>query len=60
MTCQQHETIATLVSGLNIRRYQDLLSTPLDEAKRQTIQTLLRDEEVWMKQHSPPFCTAPV
>ena len=60
MTCQQHETIATLVSSLNIRRYQDLLDAPLDETKRQTIQTLLRDEEVWMKQHSSPFCAATI
>jgi hypothetical protein len=59
VTCQQHETIATLVSGLNIRRYQELLKAPLDETKRQSIQTLLRDEEVWMKQHTPPFWPPP-
>jgi hypothetical protein len=59
MTSQQHETIAALISGLNIKRYQDLLDTPLDEAKRQAILTLLR-EEVWMKTHTPPFSTAPV
>lgn len=57
MTSQQYETIADLISSLNIKRYQDLLDTPLDEAKRQTIQTLLREEEVWMKNHAPPFCT---
>jgi hypothetical protein len=60
MTSQQHETIAALISGLNIKRYQDLLDAPLDEAKRQAIQTLLREEEVWMKTHTPPFSTAPV
>jgi hypothetical protein len=57
---QQHETIAVLVSGLNIRRYRNMLNTPVDEIKRQTIQTLLREEEVWLKQHTPPFCTAGV
>ena len=60
MMSQQHETIATLVSGLNIRRYRNMLNTPVDEVKRQTIQTLLREEEVWLKQHTPPFCTAAV
>jgi hypothetical protein len=59
MTSQQDETLATLVSGLNIKRYQHLLDTPLDEAERQKIQTLLRDEEVWMKKLTPPFCFGP-
>jgi hypothetical protein len=58
MMSQQHETIAVLVSGLNIRRYRNMLNTPLEEVKRQTIQTLLREEEVWLKRHAPPFCTA--
>jgi len=55
MTSQQDETLAILVSGLTIRRYQHLLDTALDETERQKIQTLLRDEEVWMKKHTPPF-----
>jgi hypothetical protein len=53
MTSQQHESMKTLISGLNITRYQGLLKTALDEAERQTIQTLLRDEEIWLKQHTP-------
>ena len=60
MMSQQHETIAILVSSLNISRYQNLLNTPLDESNRQTIQTLVRDEEVWLKQRSPPFYSAHV
>jgi hypothetical protein len=59
MTSQQHETIADWISSLNVKRYQDLLDTPLTEAERQTIQTLLRAEELWVKHHTPPFCVAP-
>jgi hypothetical protein len=43
----------TLISGLNITSYQGLLKAALDETERQTIQALLRDEEVWLKQHTP-------
>jgi len=43
----------TLISGLNITRYQGLLKTTLDEAERQTIESLLRGEEIWLKQHTP-------
>jgi hypothetical protein len=53
MTSQHHESMKTLISGLNITSYQGLLKTALDETERQTIQTLLRDEEVWLKQHTP-------
>jgi hypothetical protein len=35
MTDQNHESIKTLISGLNITRYQDLLKTQLDETERQ-------------------------
>ena|ERR1700686_3133766 len=52
MTSQHHESMKTLISGLNITSYQGLLKTALDETERQTIQTLLRDEEVWLKQHT--------
>jgi hypothetical protein len=53
MTSQQHESMKTLVSGLNITRYQGLLKTALSETERQTIQTMLREEEVWLKQNMP-------
>ena len=53
MTSQHHESMKTLTSGLNITSYQGLLKSALDETERQTIQTLLRDEEVWLKQHTP-------
>jgi hypothetical protein len=43
----------TLISGLNITSYQGLLKTALDKTERQTIQTLLRDEEIRLKQHTP-------
>jgi hypothetical protein len=59
VTTQQYETTAELISSLNIKRYQDLLATPLVEGNRQAIQMLLREEEVWMKNHTPPFCTVP-
>ena len=41
----------TLISGLNITRYQGLLRTELSQTGRQTIQTLLGEEEVWLKQN---------
>jgi hypothetical protein len=53
MTSQHHESMKTLISGLNITRYQGLLKTALTETERQTIQTLLREEEVWLKQNMP-------
>jgi hypothetical protein len=53
MTAQHHESMKTLISGLNITRYRGLLKTALDEPERQTIQTLLRYEEIWLKQHMP-------
>ncbi len=53
MTSQHHESMKTLISGLNITRYQGLLKTTLDEAERQTIESLLRGEEIWLKQHTP-------
>ena len=46
MTSQHHESMKTLISGLNITSYQGLLKTALDKTERQTIQTLLRDEEI--------------
>ena len=51
MTSQHHGTMKTLISGLNITRYQALLKTELDETERQTIQTLLGEEEVWLKRN---------
>lgn len=53
MTSQHHESMKTLISGLNITRYQGLLKTALDEAERQTIESLLQEEEIWLKQHTP-------
>ena len=53
MTSQHHESMKTLISGLNIARYQGLLKTRLDETERQTIQTLLAEEQVWLKQNIP-------
>jgi len=53
MTSQHHESMKTLISGLNITSYQGLLKTALDETERQTIQTLLLEEEIWLKQHTP-------
>src|ERR1700690_3977546 len=47
-----HESMKTLISGLNITRYRGLLKTALDETERQTTQTLLREEEIWLKQHT--------
>jgi hypothetical protein len=49
MTVQNHESMKTLISGLSITRYQGLLKTGLDEAERQEIETLLREEELWLK-----------
>jgi hypothetical protein len=49
MTVQNHESMKTLISGLSITRYQCLLKTELDEAERQEIETLLREEELWLK-----------
>jgi hypothetical protein len=49
MTVQNHESMKTLISGLSITRYQGLLKTALDEAERQEIETLLREEELWLK-----------
>jgi len=45
MTSQHHESMKTLISGLNIMRYQGLLKTRLDETERQSIQTLLRPRQ---------------
>jgi hypothetical protein len=59
MMSEEHETLAALISSLNIRRYQNLLGGPLEETKRHAMQARLREEEVWMKNHTPPFCTAP-
>jgi hypothetical protein len=42
----------TLISGLNITSYQGLLKTALNKTERQTTQTLLREEEIWLKQHT--------
>ena len=44
--------LKTLISGLNITSYQGLLKTALDETERKTTQTLLREEEIWLKQHT--------
>jgi hypothetical protein len=60
MMSEEHETLAALISSLNIRRYQNLLGGPLDETKRHAMQARLKEEEVWMKNHTPPFCAAPV
>ena len=53
MTLQDHESMKTLISSLNVTRYQDLLKTRLDETERQSIQTLLAEEQVWLKQNMP-------
>jgi hypothetical protein len=53
MTSQHHESMKTLISGLNITRYQGLLKTRLGEIERQSIQTLLTEEQVWLKQNMP-------
>jgi hypothetical protein len=52
MISQHHESMKTLISGLNITRYRGLLKTALNETERQTTQTLLREEELWLKQHT--------
>lgn len=49
---QHHESMKTLISGLNITRYQGLLRTKLDEPQRQKIQTLLEEEKLWLKRHT--------
>jgi hypothetical protein len=46
MTSQHHESMKTLISGLNITSYRGLLKTALDETERQTIQALLQEEEI--------------
>jgi hypothetical protein len=53
MTSQHHQPMKTLISDLNITRYQGLLKTALPEAERQKIQTLLGEEELWLKQNMP-------
>jgi hypothetical protein len=53
MKSQHHESMKTLIGGLKITRYQGLLKTVLHETERQKIQTLLRWEEVWLKQNMP-------
>jgi hypothetical protein len=45
--------MSTLISGLNITRYQGLLRTALSDTERQAIQTLLGEEELWLKQNMP-------
>ena len=52
MTAQNHESMKTLISGLSVTRYQNLLKTSLDETERQEIQTLLREEEILLKRHT--------
>jgi hypothetical protein len=52
MTPHNHESMKALMSGLSIARYQGLLKTGLDEAERQEIQTLLREEELWLKRYT--------
>ena len=52
MISQHHESMKTLISSLNITRYQRLLKTRLDETERQEIQTLLRQEELWLKRNT--------
>jgi hypothetical protein len=42
----------TLDQWLSITRYQGLLKTERDEAERQKIQKLLREEELWMKRYT--------
>jgi hypothetical protein len=53
MTTQHHESTKTLISGLNITRYQALLKTALDETTRESIQALLTEEQVWLKKNMP-------
>ena len=61
MTSQHHESMKTLISGLNITSYQGLLKTALNKTERQTTQTLLREEEIWLKQHtSKHWSAAPI
>jgi hypothetical protein len=43
----------TLISGLNVTRYQGLLKTELSDTERQSVQTLLGEEELWLKQNMP-------
>jgi hypothetical protein len=45
--------MSTLISGLNISRYQGLLKAALSDTERQAIQTLLGEEELWLKQNMP-------
>jgi hypothetical protein len=52
MISQHHESMRALISSLNITRYQRLLKTRLDETERQEIQTLLRQEELWLKRYT--------
>jgi len=40
MTSQHHESMKTMISSLNITRYQGLLKSRLNEAERREIQTL--------------------
>jgi hypothetical protein len=43
--------MSTLISGLNVTRYRALLRTALSDTERQTIQTLLGEEELWLKRN---------
>jgi hypothetical protein len=42
------------VHSPNIKRYQNLLETSVDETERRTIQKLLTEEEAKQPKHNPP------
>jgi hypothetical protein len=46
------------VHSANIRRYQNLLETSVDEAERRTIQKLLSEEEAKQPRSNPPDLTS--
>ena len=48
---QRHESMKTMISGLNITRYQGLLRTTLDESERKKLQTLLQEEKLSLKRN---------
>jgi hypothetical protein len=52
MTSQHHESMKTMISSLNITRYQGLLKSRLNEAERREIQTRLQEEELWLKRYT--------
>ena len=53
MRCQPMNLFANAIE-LNIKRFQNLLDTSVDDAERQTIQALLAEEKAKAAELQPP------